>query len=290
MKHTKKVIIAVGAILFLLAAVFLAGRFGWKLLGFRACQGAGIEAVEVSEGSVRIAGFYPGSFPEGFCGCYSKEQGNTLYVGFRFSSVFGFFSPGDFDITIPVKGHIDEVVMKTSRDETSVWRAEQAAVPQAYTAVPEAYIPLLQQYHTALAEAWTAEQMQEAGLNPIVTEICPADPLAQLGYRAEDLDGDGTPELVIGTMAGDDLSGKMVVALYTLPADGAPQLLFDSTAQSCYYYAGNARFANLGSSDLGGSFVTTVRLEDGEMIDMTYTTDPADYIQLGLTPFSQWNA
>ena len=126
--------------------------------------------------------------------------------------------------------------------------------------------------------------------DPIVTEICPADPLAQLGYRAEDLDGDGTPELVIGTMAGDDFSGKMIVSLYTLPADGAPQLLFDSTAQSCYYYAGSARFANLGSSDLGGSFVTTVRLEEGEMIDMTYTTDPADYIQLELTPFSQWNA
>ena len=48
MKHTKKVIIAVGAILFLLAIVFLAGRFGWKLLGFRACQGAGIEAVYFS--------------------------------------------------------------------------------------------------------------------------------------------------------------------------------------------------------------------------------------------------
>ena len=109
-------------------------------------------------------------------------------------------------------------------------------------------------------------------------------------FLLQDLDGDGTPELVIGTMAGDDLSGKMVVALYTLDAENTPQLLFDSTAQSCYYYAGSARFANLGSSDLGGSFVTTVRLEEGEMIDMTYTTDPADYIQLELTPFSQWNA
>lgn len=290
MKHIKKVIIAVGAILFLLAAVFLVGRFGWKLLGFRACQGAGIEAVEISEGSVRITGFYPGSFPEGFCGCYSKEQGNALYVGFRFSSVFGFFSPGDFDITIPVKGHIDEVIMKTSRDETSVWRAEQDAVSQAYTAVPQAYTALLQQYHTALAEQWNAAQMQEAGLNPIAADICPADPLAQLGYCTEDLDGDGTPELVIGTTRGDDLSGTLIVSLYTLDPDIAPQLLFDSTAQSCYYYAGNAGFANLGSSDLGSSFVTTVRLEDGEMIDMTYTTAPADYMPLELTPFSQWNA
>ena len=71
------------------AAVVLAGRYGWKLLGFRACQGVGIEAAEVSEGKVHISGFYPGPFPEGFCGYYSEERDGTLYVGFRFSAVFG---------------------------------------------------------------------------------------------------------------------------------------------------------------------------------------------------------
>lgn len=102
-------------------AVFLMGRYGWKLGGFRACQGAGITSVEVSEQSVRITGFYPGSFPEGFCGCYSKERDGTLYVGFRFSAVFGFFETGDFSVTLPVKGSIHEVVMKTSREETTLW-------------------------------------------------------------------------------------------------------------------------------------------------------------------------
>ncbi|MGN0252635.1 MAG: hypothetical protein ACI4EH_14935 [Oliverpabstia sp.] len=87
----------------LLMAIFLAGRFGWKLGGFRACQGAGITSVEVNDKGVHITGFYPGSFPEGFYGYYAKEQDNKLYVGFRFSAVFGFFETGDFDILIPVR-------------------------------------------------------------------------------------------------------------------------------------------------------------------------------------------
>ena len=87
-KTIKKVLMV---LVVLVLAIFLAGRYGWKLGGFEACQGAGITSVEVSENAVHITGFYPGSFPEGFCGCYSKEQDGKLYVGFRFSAVFGFF-------------------------------------------------------------------------------------------------------------------------------------------------------------------------------------------------------
>ena len=111
-----------------LAAVFFAGRYGWKLGGFRACQSAGITSVEVSEKAVHITGFYPGSFPEGFCGYYAEERDGKLYAGFRFSTVFGFFETGDFDITIPVTGTIDEVVLKTRRNETTVWSAQSGAL------------------------------------------------------------------------------------------------------------------------------------------------------------------
>ena len=124
MKALKKIVTVLLAIAVILTAVFLAGRYGWKLGGFRACQGAGVTSVEVNEKSVRMTGFYPGSFPEGFCGYYAKEQDGKLYVGFRFSAVFGFFETGDFDVTIPVKGEINEVVLKTSMNETSVWNAQ----------------------------------------------------------------------------------------------------------------------------------------------------------------------
>ena len=128
LKKTPTVLLTIAVVL---TAVFLAGRYGWKLDGFRACQGAGITSVEVSETAVHITGFYPGSFPEGFCGCYAKERNGTLYVGFRFSAVFGFFETGDFDITIPVKGEINEVILKTRMNETILWRTQTGFLPQS---------------------------------------------------------------------------------------------------------------------------------------------------------------
>ncbi|MDD6816597.1 MAG: hypothetical protein PUE84_09145 [Firmicutes bacterium] len=130
MKALKKTVMVLLAILVILTVIFLAGRYGWKLGGFRACQGAGISSVEVTEQNVHIRGFYPGSFPEGFCGYYSEEQDGTLYVGFRFSAVFGSLETGDFDITIPTEGEINEVVLKTSMCETTVWDAQIESLSQ----------------------------------------------------------------------------------------------------------------------------------------------------------------
>ena len=131
MKAGKRILIVLLVVTGILTAIFLAGRYGWKLGSFRACQGAGITSVEVSEKAVHITGFYPGSFPQGFCGYYAKEQDSMLYVGFRFSAVFGFFETGDFDITIPVKGEINEVILKTRMNETSVWNAQTGFLTQS---------------------------------------------------------------------------------------------------------------------------------------------------------------
>lgn len=117
----KKIFIVSLCILALLIAVFLIGRYGWKLGGFHACQTAGIESVEVTDDQVRITGFDPGSFPTGFLGYYAKEEDGTLYVGFKYSFLFGIFEPADFDISIPVKGEIKEVVMKSRHNEYAIW-------------------------------------------------------------------------------------------------------------------------------------------------------------------------
>lgn len=131
MKSLKRMLTVPLTIAVVLIAIFLAGRYGWKLGGFGACQGAGITSVEVSEMSVHITGFYPGSFPEGFCGYYAEEQDGKFYVGFRFSAVFGFFETGDFDITIPIKGEINEVILKTRMNETTLWRVQTGFLPQS---------------------------------------------------------------------------------------------------------------------------------------------------------------
>ena len=127
MKKHKKTIITLLTAAVLLIAIFALGRYGWKLFGFRACQDAGIESVEVGETAVTVKGFYPGSFPEGYCGYYAEEHDGILYVGFRFSAVFGFFETGDFDVAIPVEGEIHKVVRKTGASETTIWTAENSA-------------------------------------------------------------------------------------------------------------------------------------------------------------------
>lgn len=113
----RKSCFVVGITILLLFGFFCLGRYGWKLLRFELCEGTGIELVEVQENQVHITGFYPGSFPTGFCGYYAEEKEEVLYVGFRFSPVFGFFETGDIDVTIPTKGRVKKVVLKTGGNE-----------------------------------------------------------------------------------------------------------------------------------------------------------------------------
>lgn len=297
----KTIIIILVVLVLILVEVFLMGRYGWKLLGFSACESAGIESVEVNDGSVRITGFCPGSFPEGFCGYHARERGGTLYIGFRFSGLFGIFETGDFDITVPVKGDITQVVIKTKNNEYPVWPVEEDTqdvsaeeenaamenVPAneqkgAGAEIPAAYEAVIGKYRTALTEQWSGQQLMDAGMSFMIRDVASGE----VGYAVSDLDGDGTAELAIGFNSQDAYYGKMVLELYTLDEDGEAVQLFAGGERNSWYYAGGALFANVGSSSADDSFETTRQLKDGGMTDLTYTTDPADYVQLGLTPFT----
>ena len=121
MKLLKKILIILLCMAVLLIAVFLIGRYGWKLLGFSVCETAGIEQINVEENHVRIRGFYPGSFPRGFLGYHAEQVDHTLYVGFKFSALFGIFETGDFDISVPTSGTVIQVVVRSSDHEYTVW-------------------------------------------------------------------------------------------------------------------------------------------------------------------------
>ncbi len=293
----------------LVLVIFAAGRFGWRLFGFAVCESAGVESVEVTDGQVRLVGFYPGSFPQGFIGYHSEEENGKLYVGFRFGGLFGAFSNGDFDISIPVESKITEVIVKSRESEHVIWEAEPKAEsvkepehdsdsvaweepkkelaagdePKAEVAQEDtagAYRSIIDKYRTAVKENWTGQQLTDAGMSIMVRDVA-----GSVGYMVNDIDGDGVSELLIGSAAADDFYGKLVFALYTLDENGDAVQLFSSRERDRYYYAGDIRFANLGSSSAADSYVTTLKLEDKEMIDMTYTTDPADYVQPELTMF-----
>ena len=391
MKLLKKILIILLCIAALLITVFLTGRYGWKLGGFNACETAGIEQVNVEKDHVHIRGFYPGSFPRGFLGYHAEQADHTLYVGFKFSTLFGIFETGNFDITIPTKGTVTQVVVKSDEHEYAVWPKENeffvneaeatengiyvrlerndvysvgwyfenksggmtnadgtaleggknifldtdvfytasnlerpvpvmlvfsdkdgetiAHVNMNYNpespvltatltadariyvngievdepAVPVVYESILKQYRSALEERWTGQQLVDAGLNFMIKDV----PSEAVGYAVDDLDDDGVPELVIGTIAGDEFYGKLVFVLYTVDDDGEPVQIFSSIERDRYYYAGGVRFANLGSSAFDDSYVTTLKLEGEGLVDMSFTTDPEDYVQMQLVPIAE---
>lgn len=270
------------AVILVLSAIFLIGRYGWKLGGFRSCESAGVAQIQVEEDHIRILGFYPGSFPQGYLGYYAEQEGSTLYVGFKFSSLFGLFETGDFDITIPTKGTVTHIVVKSGQQEITVWPKEETLTDEAEVTENglSAYEPIVLQYRTALEENWSGQQLVDADMNFMVQNVPPET----VGYAVEDLDGNGTPELIIGTNCADVFYEKMVFLLYTVGENGEPVQLFSSIERNRYYFAGGSRFANLGSSSADSSFATTWKLEGEELVDMTCTTDPKDYVQMALTP------
>ena len=391
----KSILKTVSLILLVLAiivsSIFLIGRYGRKLGGFNACETAGIEQVNAEEDHVRIRGFYPGSFPTGFLGYHAEQVDHTLYVGFKFSALFGIFETGDFDITIPTKGTVTQVVVKSGEHEYTVWPQEdeffvseteatengiyvhlersdvysvgwyfenksggmtnadgtalevgkkiyldndvfytasnlERPVPVMLTfsdkdgktiaqanlsynpqspvltatltadaricvngievdelAVPNVYETILKQYRTALEENWSGQQLVDAGMNFMIKDV----PSEAVGYSVDDLDNDGIPELAIGTISGDEFYGKLIFVLYTVDDDGETVQIFSSIERDRYYYAGGIRFANIGSSAFDDSFATTLKLEGEGLVDMTFTTDPKDYVQMQFVPIAE---
>lgn len=121
-----KIILALLIAAFVLLIVCLVGRYGWKLLGFRACESAGIDRVTVTDGQVEITGFNPSFFPSGFLGYYAEETDGKLFVGFRFSRIFGLWETGDFQIRIPTQSKITQVYIKTGQAEYLIWSEEES--------------------------------------------------------------------------------------------------------------------------------------------------------------------
>lgn len=227
------------------------------------------------------------------------QQGQEpIYEGSNFSGSFQVNVPEDGYYTITVTGvkadGSTDFSMLTSDSTTSdtdsstdTYTDRIPDVTETLTA-KEAYAVVIGEYYTAIEQQWDSAALMDHNFNYMVSECYGDDPLKNIGYVVEDIDGDGIDELLIGTLVDDSFYGKMIFALYTLDDKGVHQLVFDSSERNRYYYAGENRFANVGAGAFDESFETTVKFEGGEMIDMTYITDPADYVQAELIPFSEW--
>ena len=177
-------------------------------------------------------------------------------------------------------------------DETQPVSTEpQPEVSQPSEVIPMVYQTLLGAYAQAAADGWNGGALAEQGLNFVAADVFGDKPGENLGYAVMDLDGNGTPELVIGSTEAvtDDFYGKLILDVYTLNAESIAQPIFTSMERDRYYSLGGGRFAHLGSSSAADSFATTVSLENGALVDLGYTTESSAYTQLPLIPIGSWS-
>lgn len=95
------------------------------------------------------------------------------------------------------------------------------------------YPDQLRGYYTALLEQWPEPVYREQGLSPLGAAYTQGDPLVNVGFSLEDLDGDGFRELVIGAIRGRE-EDPVILEVWTAPAE-EPRRLVCSDRDRVFY-------------------------------------------------------
>lgn len=171
--------------------------------------------------------------------------------------------------------------------ETPTETPTEAPVPEEPEQQSEAYETLFALYRQVVEERWGGEELLASNMSLMLLDCYGASPEENIGYTYADLDGNGKEEFIVALTDAftDEYYGKLVLAVYTLDEQLQPVQVLCSGDRFRYYYAGDNLFAFLGANSASDSVVTTLKLQDTELIDTTTTTDPADYRQLNLLLF-----
>ena len=129
MKTLLKILLIVVLIAVLL---FVAGRYGWRALGFAACDEPStnyVETVTVDDATVRIVGGTASSFSS-YVGSIHELTDGRLYIGIKHNSFLGFLQRlGGFSLSIPTEGQtITAIYFKGNNEERLIWTQEDGVI------------------------------------------------------------------------------------------------------------------------------------------------------------------
>lgn len=104
----------------------------------------------------------------------------------------------------------------------------EPTVPETHPDTPEHYIQYvyseqLREYYTALTGRWEPERYLARQRSPLGAAYGRGDPLENVGFLLEDLDGDGSRELVIGAIRGAE-EEPLIFELWTATGE-EPELV-----------------------------------------------------------------
>lgn len=151
--------------------------------------------------------------------------------------------------------------------ETPSPTPENSAYPAPFD--PDEYLPLYQsvldQYRRVLTAADVDDAFFDNGeISILVRNFFDRDPLRRVGWALSDLDYDGVPELVIGTVENEEFYGNILFDVYTL-ADGQPIRLAQSMERDRWYFIQGKLLVEIASGGAGYTQWTVWNLENGAL-------------------------
>ena len=127
--------------------------------------------------------------------------------------------------TAPTEAPAETIPETTAPLETEEPNVTEEATPSDL--VNAAYAQQIGRYYTALTECWEESRYFDSEMSSLPYYYNEGEPLDNVGFSYQDLDNDGSAELIIGAIANAELD-PVVFEIWTL-VEGAPVML----AQVC---------------------------------------------------------
>lgn len=151
------------------------------------------------------------------------------------------------------------------------------------------YAPVLEQYNNAITANTDVETLMDSDINYLIGMYSFDNKADAFGYCLADINNDGVNELVIGATADnqDEFMYGLVLQVFAI-SNGAPVQVLSSSERDRYYFLGDAKFANVGSSGAEASIDTTLQISGASLTDLGYHSDTTSYTQIQYIPFSSY--
>ena len=191
---------------------------------------------------------------------------------------------------VPTAAPTAEPAAQPAAEPTVEPTAEPAAEPTTAPSEADpiaAYADVFETYATLLSEGWGGEELMAHDL-PLLIMYCVGDaPFDNIGYLLLDVDGDGTQELLTGTLASDEFYAPIVFEMYTLNPDGSVVRVFSSQERARYYFCDDNTFLFEGANSAADSVSCSYRYAAGTLTEIPNTGALPQ--TLSYIPFSQLN-
>ena len=187
---------------------------------------------------------------------------------------------------MPTAAPTVEPALEPAAEPTVEATAEPATAPSEADPIA-AYADVFATYTTLLTEGWGGEELMAHDL-PLLIMYCVGDaPFDNIGYLLLDVDGDGTQELLIGTLASDEFYAPIVFEMYTLNPEGSVVRVFSSQERARYYLCEDNTFLFEGANSAADSVRCFYSYAAGTLTEIPDAG--AQPQTLSYIPFSQLN-